>query len=229
VALPLLPPWALEERLRREREVLGFYFSDHPLAPYRTLIETRATADTSRLRELRDGSEVTLVCIVAAMKPHTDRNQRPMAFVTIEDMKGTVETTVFADLFDRHRGVLKPGSVLEVRGRVNVREDAEPKMVLTAVQSLGSPADQSRRAVHIDLAASGGPASLEEIRELLGRYPGESPVYFTVRDGEASGETRIRAIRLLVQPSDDLLRALRERLGEGAVRVADGRPAAATL
>ena len=223
-ALPLVPPWQLEERLRREREVLGFYFSDHPLSPYRPLIEARATSEAARLRDLREGAEVRLICLVSAMKSHTDRHQRPMAFVTLEDLTGSVEATVFADLFERHRAALTPGAVLDVRGRVNIREDIDPKMVLTAIQPLGAPSEE-RGTVTIDLAASGNAMSLEEIRELLIRHPGESPVYFQVREGEAPTSTTIRSKRLTVRPSEELLRALRDRLGEQAVRVANGRGA----
>jgi DNA polymerase-3 subunit alpha len=221
-ALPWTSPWPLEERLKREREVLGFYFSDHPLAAHRDVIAARATADTGRLRELKDNADVTLVCLVAGMKAHIDRNKRAMAFVTLEDMKGTVEATVFADLFERSRALFQPGTVLEARGRVNLREDSEPKMVLSAVKRLGGLEESGGRSVHIDLAEAGAAVSLEEIRALLLRHPGESPVYFTVREESGSGTTQIRAKRLLVRPSEELLLALRERLGESAVRVANG-------
>jgi len=221
-ALPWVTPWPLEERLKREREVLGFYFSDHPLAAHRDVIAARATADTGRLRELRDNADVTLICLVAGIKTHTDRNKRPMAFVTLEDMKGTVEATVFAELYERSRAQLQPGTVLEARGRVNLREDAEPKMVLNSVRTLGGGGETGGRAVHIDLVEAGAAVSLEEIRDLLLRHPGESPVYFTVREKGGPGTTQIRAKRLLVRPSDELLQALRERLGHSAVRVANG-------
>ncbi|HEU4940885.1 MAG TPA: OB-fold nucleic acid binding domain-containing protein, partial [Candidatus Eisenbacteria bacterium] len=191
----------------------------HPLTPYRPYIEARGTTEISRLREARDLAEVSLVCLVAARKAHTDRNGRPMAFVTLEDLKGTVETTVFADLFEKHRADLEPGAVLEVRGRVNLREDAEPKMVITAVKPLGPP--PSGAAVHIDLAGGGDKVSLEEIRSLLVRHPGISPVYFMVRGETDPAPTQIRAKRLLVAPSEELLGALRERLGPEAVRIVE--------
>jgi DNA polymerase-3 subunit alpha len=222
--LPLVAPWSLEERLRREKEVLGFYFSDHPLAAYRHVIEARATHTTARLRECREGQEVTLVGLVAAMKPHVDRNQRAMAFVTIEDLCGTVETTLFADLFERSRGDLVPGAVVEARGRVNVREEADPKMVLTAVRPVPPPGEGGPVQVILDLRGAGPGVSLEELRSLLIRHPGESPVYFRV-PGENGDATTIRARRLLVRPSEDLLAALRERVGPDAVTVTS--PAAA--
>ena len=223
--LPLVPSWPLEDRLKREREVLGFYFSDHPLSPYRAQIEARSTVETSGLRELRDGSEVTMVCIVAGKKAHVDRHQRPMAFLTLEDLKGNVEATVFSDLFEKNRAILEVGSVLEVKGKVNLREDTDPKMLILGIKPIGSPAASAAGAVLIDLARAKVEVPLEEIRRLLVRHPGESPVYFTVRDDGAPSPTRIRAKKLLVTPSEDLIRALKSCLGEEAVAIADGRPA----
>jgi DNA polymerase-3 subunit alpha len=217
--LPMTPPWPSDERLRREKEVLGFYFSDHPLATYRHVIEARATHATARLRECREGQEVTLIGLISAVKSHTDRNKRPMAFVSIEDMRGAVETTVFADLWERSRGDLVPGAVVEIRGRVNLRDEADPKMVLTAVRPLARPDLSAGNAVIIDLGLARGAFSLEEIRSLLVRHPGETPVYFSVPGEGTSDATRIRARRILVRPSDEMLRELRERLGTEAVQL----------
>jgi hypothetical protein len=97
-----------------------------------------------------------------------------MAFVTLEDMKGTVETTVFAELYERSRAELQPGTVIEVRGRVNLREDAEPKLVLSTVKRLGGLEETGGRSVHIDLAEAAAAVSLEEIRDLLLRHPGRA-------------------------------------------------------
>jgi DNA polymerase-3 subunit alpha len=221
--LPLVVPWTVDERLRREKEVLGFYFSDHPLAAYRHVIEARATHSTATLRDCREGQEVTIIGLIASLKPHVDRNKRAMAFVTIEDMRGAVEATVFADLYERNRAELVAGTVAELRGRVNLRDESDPKMVLTAIRPLAARHAEGERAVHIDLTRARAPYSLEEIRSLLVRSPGECPVYFTVPGEAPAGATRIRARRLLVAPGDALLRDLRERLGESAVRVTGGR------
>jgi DNA polymerase-3 subunit alpha len=217
--LPMTTPWSPDERLKREKEVLGFYFSDHPLAAYRHVIEARATHAIARLRDCREGQEVTLIGLIASVKAHTDRNKRPMAFVSVEDMRGTVETTVFADLWERSRADLVAGAIVEVRGRVNLRDEADPKMVLTAVRPLLPPDLSAGSAVVIDLGLARGAFSLEEIRSLLVRHPGETPVYFSVPGEGVSDATRIRARRILVKPSDEMLRELRERLGAEAVQI----------
>jgi DNA polymerase-3 subunit alpha len=224
--LPSVPPWPLTERLRREREVLGFYLSDHPLAPWRDIIRARATTDTARLRDGGDGRDVTLVGIVTGVKSISDRNGRPMAFVTLEDFAGNVEGTVFADTYERCRGALTAGTVLEVRGRVNIRDEGAPKMVLQSVKAVAAPDPATERALHIDLGGGEEDAPLEWVRDLLRRHPGDSPVYFHLRPAPGAAPTSIRARRLLVQPSEDLLGLLRGRLGPDAVRLTNGQAGA---
>jgi DNA polymerase-3 subunit alpha len=219
--LPSVAPWALDERLRREKEVLGFYFSDHPLAAYRPVLaalEGRGGATTARLRACKEGQEVSLLGVVAGVKSHLDRNKRSMAFVTVEDLEGTVEATCFADLWERSRSLLVAGAVVEVKGRVNLRDEADPKMVLLAARAVAAPDPDVAPALHLDIDA-GSDQALGQVRALLVRHPGESPVYFTVRETSGPAAT-VLARRLLVDPCDELLGALRARLGPAAVRLA---------
>jgi DNA polymerase-3 subunit alpha len=218
-----VPPWTLPERLRREREVLGFYLSDHPLAPYRDVVRARGNADTGRLRELGDGREAVLVAMIAGVKTISDRNGRPMAFVTLEDFAGMVEGTVFADLYERNRAALAHGAVIEARGRIQAREEDAPKLVLQAIRAVAAPDPAVPRAIQIELPAGTEAAPLEWVKDLLSRHPGDSPVYFLCRERPDIAPTRIRARRLLVRPSEELLSELRERLGPDAVRISDGQ------
>jgi DNA polymerase III alpha subunit len=152
-----------------------------------------------------------------------------MAFVTIEDLEGTVEATCFNELWERAKSVLVPGAVVEVKGRVNLRDEADPKMVLLAARPVLAPDPAKARALYLDIDESLAGPPLDAVRALLVRHPGESPVYFVVRDaaaGRAGAGTGavIRAKRLLVNPSEELLQALRARMGHDAVRVAEPTP-----
>jgi len=218
--LPNVASWPLQETLRREREVLGFYFSDHPLAPYRPLIEARGLADTARIRESRDGAELSFLGMVSAIKTITDRNGRPMAFVTLEDFAGSVEGVTFADLYERNRAALVQGAILETRARVSVRDEEDPKLVFQSIRALspgGTTPEGAPEALAIDLTEAPADTSLEMIRDLLGRHPGLSPVYFLARTPPDLVKTQIRARRLLVRVSDELIAELKSRLGERAV------------
>jgi DNA polymerase-3 subunit alpha len=223
--LPSVAPWPLAERLRRERDVLGFYFSDHPLAPYRAIAEARATSDSARLRDSRDDTEATLVALVAGIKTISDKKGRPMAFVTVEDFTGSIECLVFADLFEKCRGSIVAGAAIEVRGRVSRRrEEEEAKLVVSSVNTIAPPDPAGDPTVHIDLKAGEPSATLEALREILRRHPGASPVYFHVPDEARAATTAIRARRLLVRPSEELIRELKARMGDAAVSVTSGQP-----
>ncbi len=215
--LPVVTAWPLQDVLRREREVLGFYFSDHPLSPYRPLMEARRLPDTARIREMRDGTEIAFIGMVSAIKTITDRNGRPMAFVTLEDFSGSVEGVTFADLYEKNRAVLAQGAVVETKARVSVREDEDPKLVFQTLRAV-TPADGGPEgSLHIDLTQAPDHASLEMLRDLLGRHPGRCPVYFLVRSPSEPTKTQIRARQLLVNASGELIQELRARLGERAV------------
>ncbi|HYR51697.1 MAG TPA: DNA polymerase III subunit alpha [Candidatus Dormibacteraeota bacterium] len=215
--LPNIPSWPLMDRLSKEREVLGFYFSDHPLSPYRPLIESRRLPDTAKIREARDGQEISFIGMVSAIKTIADRNGRPMAFVTLEDFSGSVEGVTFADLYERNRAALTQGAVIETRARVSVREDQDPKLVFQSLRAIASQEAGPEGELTLDLTEAGEGVSLETLRDLLGRHPGRSPVTFLVRSPSDGSRTQIRARRVLVRPSEELMDELKRRLGERAV------------
>ena len=215
--LPDIPSWPLHDRLSKEREVLGFYFSDHPLSPFRTLIESRRLPDTAKIREARDGQEITFIGMVSAIKTIADRNGRPMAFVTLEDFSGSVEGVTFADLYERNRAALTQGAVIETRARVSVREDQDPKLVFQTLRAIASQETGPEGDLTLDLTQAPEGVSLETLRDLLGRHPGRSPVYFVVRSPSDGSKTQIRARRLLICASEELMEELKRRLGERAV------------
>jgi DNA polymerase-3 subunit alpha len=222
--LPAVASWPLQETLRKEREVLGFYFSDHPLSPYRPLIEARRLPDTARIRELKDGAMIGFIGMVSSLKTITDRSGRPMAFVTLEDFSGSVEGVTFADLYERNRAAIQPGAVLETKARVSVRDEEEPKLVFQSLRAIAPPdaAAEPADVLTIDLTQTPEGVSLEMLRELLHRHPGHSPVYFLARTSDDPVKTQIRARRLLVRVSDELIAELKGSLGERAVSLVSG-------
>ena len=117
---------AARERLRREKEVLGFYFSDHPLAAYRAQIAARANADTGEAARAGGRRRGDACWLVGGVKSHTDRNKRPMAIVMLEDLTGRVEATVFPDLYERSRARASDGSGRGGARQGRKREDAVP-------------------------------------------------------------------------------------------------------
>ncbi|MDD3643814.1 MAG: DNA polymerase III subunit alpha, partial [Candidatus Krumholzibacteria bacterium] len=98
-----VPPWDESERLRREKESLGFSFSGHPVDHLHQILGGLVSATSVGLQETGDRSAVVLVGLVTELRAITDRKGNPMAFVTLEDAGGSYEVVVFSSCFQNAR------------------------------------------------------------------------------------------------------------------------------
>ncbi|MCX5801077.1 MAG: DNA polymerase III subunit alpha [Candidatus Eisenbacteria bacterium] len=131
--LPEVSPWSRSIQLAREKEMLGFYFSDHPLAPFRDRVRRIASFEIAKLSELSDGTNVKVVGVVSSSKMIIGRNKRPMAFITLEDFSGSVECLVFSDLYEKARRDICVDSILIVKGRTSSKEE-EIKLIAQEIE-----------------------------------------------------------------------------------------------
>lgn len=111
-----------EERLTMEREMLGLYISDHPLRRWQPVIDGKATTTIAQLPDLRDRQEVVVGGLVGAVKRSITRSGSAMAFLTLEDLTGSVEVLVFPRAYEQQGFVLKRDAVVLLRGKVDIDE-----------------------------------------------------------------------------------------------------------
>src|SRR5207249_9469750 len=104
--LPRVEPWSLRDKSAREKEVLGFYFSQHPLEPMREELAKLASHSIGEAQGLEDGSEVRLAGLVGEVKAIMTRSGKRMAIVPLEDLSGRIECTVFPDAYEAGRAAL---------------------------------------------------------------------------------------------------------------------------
>lgn len=117
------------EYLMKERELTGLYLSGHPLDG----ITINAPGFNDEIYETRNGQPGLFIGVISNIRLHRDRNSNLMAFVTIEDRDyNTMSVVIFASLYDVHQDKIKPGNVLRVLGKINVRysddEETEAKL-----------------------------------------------------------------------------------------------------
>src|SRR4029078_9651208 len=99
-----------------ERELTGFYITAHPLARYEATIHALATATTVGIAELSERKEVRLCAIIATVKSMLTKKGDRMAYMTLEDLQGTVEVIVFPDLFKTVGDLIEPARLIPVKG-----------------------------------------------------------------------------------------------------------------
>ncbi|MGQ0551011.1 MAG: DNA polymerase III subunit alpha [Armatimonadota bacterium] len=205
------------ELLAMERDMLGMYVSGHPLAHHQAALVRRATASVAQVLEMRDRSEVTVGGLIAGLKRTTTRTGTAMAFMTLEDLTGSIEVIVFPKTYEQSALALKRDAVVIVHGRIDAA-DQQVKLLAESITALvdTEPAPMLGRdfeaTLHVLLDADRhGEDGLQRLRDLLGRHRGDRPVLLTVRaDGR---DVRMQAPGVRVASGQDVVTAIENLLG----------------
>lgn len=219
--IPPLPEWPESKLLAFEKETLGFYVTGHPLAEYEGLIGTYATATTAELSDFNDGEEISLGGIISGARQTVTRKGDRMAFFNLEDLQGMVRVIVFPGTFEKFSSLVRPDSLVFVRGRLDLRED-RPKLAASEIIPLPEVEERLAKAVHIKLMVKGlEKQTLSDLKDALLAHPGDCSVYLHLigPDEEvtalANGEIRVR-------PNREMASRVKELLGEESVYFSHG-------
>ena len=214
-ALPEVPAWSDQDRLQKEKEVLGFYVSSHPLAEYTRQINAFSNVRTSRLSTMDDQSGVTIGGLIGSVRLRTDRNNKRYAQVMLEDMEGAVTVMVFASIFEKVKAELIADKIVFVQGRVDRSRD-EPSIIAEDIIPLAEASERLTQFALISIDAAGfEPARLEEMKDLVQTHRGEVPLYFRVKTHNRR-TVLIRAGReFCIRPTRHLSEDMAKFLGEG--------------
>ncbi|HEX2088180.1 MAG TPA: OB-fold nucleic acid binding domain-containing protein, partial [Solirubrobacteraceae bacterium] len=178
------------ELLAAEKEAIGVFISAHPLKQVREALRVKVDASLTELASYKDGEWVTAGGIITQAKKIRTKKGDPMMFATLDDLEGTVEILVFGNALSEYEGALGVDEVVLVRGRVD-HKDAEKTCVVVQKVEPFRPTEEevekareelSRRHIgpipfHLRVDAALLPATaIEELKEILGNFPGESEV-----------------------------------------------------
>ena len=224
VTMPELPEFSLEERMRREREVTGLYFSGHPMDAYRDAAKAAGAVSVGSVnadfaREegpvlYQDGQFITLAGIVTAYRTRTTRNNTLMAYATVEDDTGSIELLCFARTLERCGRLLAEGSAVIVRGKLSVRDEKPPQLLCDEVYPLRSGPEAAKapppppgvrvmegRVLWLRLPSAAHPA-LDHINRVIAMFPGDTPARLVFSDtGKRMGTTCLLGTALVEELS----------------------------
>ena len=142
-----LKEYTEKELLSMEKEMLGLYISGHPLEQFREQIAEQTNINTLKMKQLqetedkimedvpkyRDGQVVRIAGIINSVKKKYTKNNKIMAFVTIEDLFGQCEIIVFENCYQMCSDILMDESIVLVEGRLSIREDEDVKIVANKI------------------------------------------------------------------------------------------------
>ncbi len=217
--LPEVEPWSAQDQLQKEKEALGFFLTGHPLDRYRDLITMIRTTSSKDLKDMPGGERALIGGLVTAVKMTTDRNQRPMAFVTIEDPEGQAEVVVFSDVLEKSRRFVTENSVVLVDGRVSRRNGGDGKVLVSSVLPIGDEAGPTWREVHVTIDLDHmGEERVDDLKKTLLGHAGDARVFFHVHEGGRRAYV-IRARSQGVRVDTELLSGLVASVGASNVRL----------
>ena len=221
VPLPDVPDWPEADRLTREKEVIGFFISGHPLEPFRPEVELFGTRTTATLHEWSEHQVAVAVVVTAVKRQISKKSGKEYARIVLEDFHGTAEAIVFPESWARLNQVIVDDAALLLTGGYSMRDRGEDRVPFV-VETARPLADLRRSgAVGIALrwAAPGAlePALLRSAAAVCAGHPGPAPVYIDWSDGNGEA-VRLRARGMKVEPAEDVIQSLRSLLGADAVR-----------
>jgi DNA polymerase-3 subunit alpha len=133
IRLPEVEPVSRKEMLGWEKELVGFYVSEHPLSQVALNLQDTVTCFCGDISEEMNNQNVVVAGLVEWIRPHVTKRGDPMAFVHLEDIQGSIEVVVFPRVYAATRDLWQQDKVLVVRGRVDA-ERGDPKILCDSVQ-----------------------------------------------------------------------------------------------
>ena len=196
VPIPKLPELSRAERMTFEKETTGLYLSGHPMDDYRHLLKgTRVIPIGNLMAEdcpYQDEQILSVAGIIQSVKMKTTKNNSMMAYVTLEDDTGSIEMLAFSRTISEHGGYLKENQAVVVVGKLSLRDDKEPQMIVNRVRPMSDyenggsepevperPAQPVSGTLYLRLPTQEGPL-FRKVRAILQMFPGKEKtvVYF---------------------------------------------------
>ena len=223
IRMPDVEEYDKEMILAFEKDVLGIYLSGHPLERYRNIMEKMISAKTtdfqpdeeSGIPKVYDGQKVIIGGMITEKTIKYTRNNKVMAFLTVEDLLGTVEIVVFPRDYEKWQSMLNEDARVFVQGRVNAEDDKPSKLILEKVRAF----EDIPQELWIHFKDKAEYAEKEqELLETLKGYAGISAVVIYLKD--------VNAMKRLpagyhARISDSLTGELRKKYGESNVKVVE--------
>ena len=218
--IPRRPEYSRAELMSMEKETTGIYLSGHPMDDYRRLLKNTHVVPIAELmgevRPFADGQTVSVAGIIQVVKTKTTRNNSMMAYVTLEDDTASIEMLAFSNIIGQYGGYIRENSPVVVVGRLSLRDDKEPQIIINRARPISDFEDQAQEprpapasTLYLRLPSEEGKL-YPKIKAILNMFPGTQKTVLFFED------TRVRR-GTACQFRENMLRELKRVLGEGNV------------
>ncbi|WP_413466812.1 DNA polymerase III subunit alpha [Microbacterium sp. LRZ72] len=212
--VPDRPEWTKKDKLAFEREMLGLYVSDHPLAGLEVALAKHASLSINSLltaEDLADGDQVTVAGLVTSVQHRVAKTSgNPYGMITVEDFDGEVTVMFMGKTYQEYQSMLVADSILVVRGRISRRDDG---LNLHAVSAMVPAVDAVDTSSTLDLVIPEQRATqavITHLGDMLTRHRGTGEVRIKLTKGQVA---KVFEVPHRVSVSADLYGELKSLLG----------------
>jgi DNA polymerase-3 subunit alpha len=188
--VPDRPEWTKKDKLAFEREMLGLYVSDHPLAGLEIALAKHASISIHDLlasEDLADGDQVTVAGLVTSVQHRVAKSSgNPYGLITVEDFNGEVTVMFMGKTYTEFQSMLKADSILVVRGRISRRDDGLNLHAVSAMTPDLGATDASGPLVLVLPERRASQATIEELLQTLKRHGGDTEVTMKLHVGSVA-------------------------------------------
>ena len=213
--MPKVPEWTDKQKLRAEKEALGFFITGHPLDKYQRDLKRMATATTGVLRDRVSGDSVSVPGVIHTVKLKNSKKGDRYATFFLEDREGVVESIAWPRTYREYGAIIHGDEPVILTGSLDIAED-RCQLIANELRDLSQARSDSVKQVHLRLSADRVTDDcLVRLRDMLSRHPGKCPAFLDVLvPGQREAIIELPS-NLHVTPSDAMLDAVEQLFGRG--------------
>jgi DNA polymerase-3 subunit alpha len=182
-SLPELSEWSHKELLTNEKETIGFYITGHPLSQFSDRLGMITTADSSTISSRSDRETVTVAGVVSSIREVMTKRKETMAYVSLEDLKGSISVIFFSDVYRSSYDLLHGDDPLMIKGSLDVAEDSI-KVIATEAALLTSALEKGYQTAFFTIDVKKTSAEdIEALRQSLKGFRGTQEGFFRLVEG----------------------------------------------
>jgi DNA polymerase-3 subunit alpha len=205
---PLTPSpmtWSEREMLSREKVVLGFYVSGHPLERYRVDVQSFATHKISELADMKQNDTVFVIGVIVGITRKLDRNGKAFAIVSLEDFSGKIDCVFWSDAYREFQHLVVDEQPIAIQGKVRKNSINDvPNIVVTTASEIGGIRKKSAKGVILRLESRDEiEKTVQELKKLCLEHHGNCTTYVAVENGENISTRRYKLPESFSIAADD--------------------------
>lgn len=209
--VPACEPWSDIEKLKYEKEVVGFYISGHPLDQYKLELENFCTCQVDQYLDYK-GKDINVAGIVSKTTVRQTKTGKTFALFSIEDYSGSIDMALFGEDYLKLAHYIRPGEFLYIKGKVQQRYNSEDQWELKPVniQLLSDIRSRLCKDLVINVDINNLKTNtVAKLEDLFGTYNGSCNVRFMFYDTMENISVEMFCRKYKVEPNNDLLNELR--------------------